>query len=200
MRFFFFSCSVIYTTFTFRFTRQSHAASRDSHMPADSNGWCIMVSFSNFLCVRKVYIFTHYDLLLKFTLHSQSFEKFRLNRSSSLVGFVFPIMWRYPGECFLSKLDIFLLARSLFNEQDKGLNLLGFVTCTRSVLAKQNRQAKIVYCRIPRNLFGFYWIRITSISFRLVLQRMPPRVNSSGQILWGILQLQQENCCQWDSN
>ena len=47
-----------------------------------------------------------------------------------LVDFVFPIqiMWRYPGEYFLSKLDILMLTRSLFNEHDKGSNLLGIIT------------------------------------------------------------------------
>ena len=43
-------------------------------------------------------------------------------------------MWQSPGEHFLSKLDIFMLARGLSNEHDKGLNLLGIVSW--SVLGK----------------------------------------------------------------
>ena len=52
------------------------------------------------------------------------------SRLFSLAGFVFPIqiMRRYSGEYFLSKLDIFMLACSLFNEHDKSSNLLGIVT------------------------------------------------------------------------
>ena len=48
------------------------------------------------------------------------------------------------GEYFLSTLDIFMLARSLFNEYSKGPNLPD--TITRSVLRNQNLQAKKVYC------------------------------------------------------
>ena len=67
--------------------------------------------------------------------------------AASLVDFVFPmqIMWRLPGECCLSKLDIFMLAHSLLNEHDEGSEFLGIVTW--SVLGKQNRQAKNVYCQ-----------------------------------------------------
>ena len=59
--------------------------------------------------------------------------------------FVFPIqiMWRRPGEYFLSRLDIFMLARGVFNEHNKRLNFLGIVTW--SALEKQNRQAIKVY-------------------------------------------------------
>ena len=67
------------------------------------------------------------------------------NRPFSLVDYVFPvqIMWRYPGEYFLSKLDIFTLENSLFNEHDKDSNLLSIASW--SVLGKKNRQAKKVY-------------------------------------------------------
>ena len=41
-------------------------------------------------------------------------------------------------------LDIFKLAHSLLNEHDKNSHLLGIATS--SVLEKQNRQAKNVYC------------------------------------------------------
>ena len=43
--------------------------------------------------------------------------------------FCFPnkLMRGYLGEYFLSKLDIFMLAPSLFNEHDKDSNLLGIV-------------------------------------------------------------------------
>ena len=42
------------------------------------------------------------------------------NRPFSLVDFVFPtIMWRYSGEYFLSKLDIFMLARGLLMNTTK---------------------------------------------------------------------------------
>ena len=47
-----------------------------------------------------------------------SYVSILANRPFSLVDFVFPmqIMWRYSGEYFISKLDIFMLARSLLNE------------------------------------------------------------------------------------
>ena len=54
-----------------------------------------------------------------------------------------------PLSCSLKKVhaNIFMLACSLFNEQDKGSNLLSIVTW--SVLGKQNVQAKKVYYRGP---------------------------------------------------
>ena len=71
-----------------------------------------------------------------------------LNRLFSLVDFVLPIqiMWWYLGEYFLSKVEIFMLASSLFNENDKGSNLLGIVTW--SVLRKRKRS-------IAENSFEF---------------------------------------------
>ena len=61
-------------------------------------------------------------------------------RRTGSVVFPTQIMWRYPGESFLSKLDIFMVARSLLNEHHKDSNLLGIVTWP--ALGKQNRQAK----------------------------------------------------------
>ena len=59
--------------------------------------------------------------------------------------FVYPIliMWWYPRENFLSNLDIFMPACSLFNEHDKGPNRVCIVTW--SVLRKQKWQAKKFY-------------------------------------------------------
>ena len=59
---------------------------------------------------------------------SRAFSKLQVivrNTPFSLVDFVFPpqILWRYPGE--YSKLDIFMLPRSLSNEHDMGSNLMG---------------------------------------------------------------------------
>lgn len=51
------------------------------------------------------------------------------NNNISIVHFVFPIqiMRRYLREYFLLKLDIFMIARRLFNENDRDSNLLDIV-------------------------------------------------------------------------
>ena len=74
----------------------------------------------------------------------------KIHRPFWLVDFVLPIqiMWRSPGEYWLSKLDIFMLARSLSNEHDKGSNLLGIVTWY--VLRKQNPTSEKRSIRIAR--------------------------------------------------
>lgn len=53
------------------------------------------------------------------------------NRPFSRANFIFAIqfMWRDPGECFLSKLTIFMLARSPFKIHDKDSTLIGILTC-----------------------------------------------------------------------
>ena len=63
-----------------------------------------------------------------------------MNRPFSLVYFVFPIqiMWWYSGDLILCLANIVILACTLFNEQDKGSNLLSIITW--SVLGKQNVQ------------------------------------------------------------
>jgi len=113
-----------------------------------------------------------------------------INRPFSPIDFVFPIqmMWRYPGEYFLSNLDIFMLARDLFKEHNKSSNPLGIVTL--SILGKQNRQAKEVY-RIIRTATAPARCTITITSKILQLAAIPAVVYFfSGQ--------SEANNSQWD--
>ena len=83
-----------------------------------------------------------------------------LNRPFSLVDFIFPlqIIWRYPGEYFLSKFDILMikvLAGSLFKEKDHGSNLLGHMICigeTKSTSEKGQLTENLERVSMPINL------------------------------------------------
>ena len=64
---------------------------------------------------------------------------------------------------FLPKLDIFMLARSLFNEHDKCSNLVDIITW--SILEKQNWQSKKVFCYTVFFFLYFQEICLTEQNF-----------------------------------
>lgn len=64
---------------------------------------------------------------------------------------------------FLPKLDIFMLAGSLFNEHDKCSNLVDIITW--SILEKQNWQSKEVCCYTAFFFFCFQEICLTEQNF-----------------------------------
>ena len=100
-----------------------------------------------------------------------------LNRPFSLVhDFVLPIqiMWRYPAQYFLSTLEIFVLACSLFNEHDEGVKPPRYRHCDL-VLGKQGLwSCNAIECficdkrkeiRLTSNLAFFVTLRIIIIIF-----------------------------------
>lgn len=79
-------------------------------------------------------------------------------------------MWRNPGEYFLSKSDIVMLARSPVNEHDNGSNLQGIVTW--SVFGKQIKSTgEKAWISEKKKKKSNHKIRRTSLQGKLLVQR-----------------------------